>query len=92
MVGKIETGPRPRGIAFTLDGKTAFLTCENGAVVTVVDAHKHVATGSIKIAPKARTPLGPRPMGVVVSPDGKTLYVSTGRDESSPSSTSQPRL
>jgi YVTN family beta-propeller protein len=82
VVGQIATGPRPRGVAFTADGATAFVTCENGAVVTVVDARKHVPVGSIKIEPKAKTPLGPRPMGEVLSPDGKTLYVSTGRGES----------
>ncbi len=58
------------------------MTCENGGVVTVVDARKHAATGSIKIEPRAKTPLGPRPMGEALSPDGKTLYVSTGRGES----------
>lgn len=69
-------------VAFTQDGSTAFVSCENGGVVTVVDATKMASVGSIKIEPKAKTILGPRPMGEALSPDGKTLYVSNGRGES----------
>ena len=78
----MPTGPRPRSIAFTPDGKTGFVTNENGAQLTVLDAAKNAPAGTIKIEPKAKTPLGPRPMGAALSPDGKTLYVSNGRGES----------
>ena len=82
MVARIATGPRPRAIAFSRDGKTGFVTCENGGGVTVFDAVKNAVAGTIKIEPVAKTPLGPRPMGAALSPDGKHLYVSNGRGES----------
>jgi YVTN family beta-propeller protein len=77
----MPTGPRPRSIAFSSDGATAFVTSENGALVSVLDAHKNAALEPIKIVPQAKTQLGPRPMGSALSPDGKLLYVSCGRGE-----------
>jgi YVTN family beta-propeller protein len=82
VLGRVPTGPRPRSIAFSPDGATGFVTSENGALVTVFDAKKNAATGTIKIVPVAKTQLGPRPMGTTLSPDGKLLYVSCGRGES----------
>ena len=82
VVGHIPTGPRPRAVVFTKDGTTAFVTDENAATVTVVDAIKHAPAGSIKIEAVAKTVLGPRPMGAALSPDGRQLYVSNGRGES----------
>ena len=41
----MKTGPRPRGIAFTPDGKTAFVGNENGASITVIDAATHKVVG-----------------------------------------------
>jgi YVTN family beta-propeller protein len=82
VLARITTGPRPRSIAFSRDGGTGFVTNENGAQVTVFDAVKNVATGSIKIEARTKTPLGPRPMGTALSPDGNWLYVSCGRGES----------
>jgi YVTN family beta-propeller protein len=79
---RIPTGPRPRAIVFSRDGKTGFVTCENGGGVTVFDAVKNAAAGTIKIEAVAKTPLGPRPMGAAVSPDGKHVFVSNGRGES----------
>jgi YVTN family beta-propeller protein len=69
-------------VVFTLDGRTAFVTNEFGALVTIIDAVKHKPAGSIKIVPQAKTVLGPRPMGAALSPDGKHLFVSNGRGES----------
>lgn len=82
VLGRVPTGPRPRSIAFSPDGATGFVTSENGALVTVFDAKKNAASGSITIVPVAKTQLGPRPMGTALSPDGKLLYVSCGRGES----------
>jgi YVTN family beta-propeller protein len=82
VLGRVPTGPRPRSVAFSLDGATGFVTSENGALVTIVDARKNTAAGTIKIVPQAKTQLGPRPMGTALSPDGKLLYVSCGRGES----------
>jgi YVTN family beta-propeller protein len=63
-----------RRLAIPPDGKTAFVACETGGQVTVIDAVKHQRRANIKIdAP------GARPMGTALSPDGKTVYVSNGR-------------
>src|SRR5260370_5869283 len=80
--GRMTTGPRPRAVVFSKDGKTAFATCEMGKAVTVLDGFKHTVAGSIEIEPKAKTVLGPRPMGAALSPDGKQVFVSNGRGES----------
>src|SRR5438552_11680274 len=82
VIARTPTGPRPRAIAFSRDGKTGFVTCENAASITVFDAAKNTPSATIKIEPVAKTPLGPRPMGVALAPDGQHLYVSNGRGES----------
>ena len=51
VAGRVKTGARPRGIAFTPDGKTAFVGNENDANITVVDATTHKAVATIKIPP-----------------------------------------
>jgi YVTN family beta-propeller protein len=75
----VPTGPRPRSIAFTRDGRTGFVTNENNATLTVVDVATSKPAGDIKLHLDSPMPAGPRPMGTVLSPDGKLLYVSTGR-------------
>jgi YVTN family beta-propeller protein len=82
VLSRIKTGPRPRGIAFTPDGKTAFVGNENEASITVIDASAHKAVGTIKIPPTEGTPTVPRPMGAAMSKDGKHLYYSLGRAKS----------
>jgi YVTN family beta-propeller protein len=74
VLATIEVGARPRSVVFTADGKTAFVTCELGARVDVLDAQTHRPRGRVAI----ETP-GARPMGAVFAPDGRTLYVSNGR-------------
>jgi YVTN family beta-propeller protein len=38
IMARLKSGLRPRAVAFTEDGATAFITNENDATVTVVDA------------------------------------------------------
>ena len=56
VVAKIDTAARPRAVAFTPDGTTAFVTNENGGAITVVDAAKHAVTSTIKLTPPPAPP------------------------------------
>ena len=51
----------------------AYVACENGGYVAVIDARSH------KLLSKIQLPTGSLPMGTASRPDGKELYVSTGR-------------
>jgi YVTN family beta-propeller protein len=73
VIAQIETGGRPRSVAFPLDGSRAYVACENGGYVAVIDAKSH------KLLSKIQLPTGSLPMGTAISRDGKELYVSTGR-------------
>lgn len=80
MVRRIATPARPRVVVFSADGKRGYVSSENGAAVTVVDALRNVALGRIAIPSTGVIgPLGARPMGLRLSPDGKRLYVANGR-------------
>jgi YVTN family beta-propeller protein len=78
-IAKVSTGQRPRAIAFTPDGALGFVTSENDASVTVLDARARRAVGRIEIPREGSAPIGPRPMGIVVSREGARAFVSTGR-------------
>src|SRR5213592_1796291 len=73
VIAKIDTGGRPRSVAFLPDGSRAYAACENGGYIAVIDARSH------KLLSKIQLPTGSLPMGTAVSKDGKELYVSTGR-------------
>ena len=73
VIAKIDTGGRPRSVAFLADGSRAYVACENGGYVAVIDARSH------KLLSRIQLPTGSLPMGTAISNDGKELYVSTGR-------------
>src|SRR5213080_2521459 len=73
VIAKIETGGRPRSVAFQPDGSRAYAACENGGYIAVIDAQSH------KLLSKIQLPMGSLPMGTAISKDGNELYVSTGR-------------
>ncbi|PYI48842.1 MAG: hypothetical protein DMF11_02545, partial [Verrucomicrobia bacterium] len=73
VIAKIDTGGRPRSVAFLPDGSRAYVPCENVGYVAVIDAKSH------KLLSKIQLPMGSLPMGTAISTDGKELYVSTGR-------------
>ena len=85
MLRKFAVPPRPRSTAFLPDGSRAYVTCENGHSVAVVDAREHSLLRTI-----ALTGENARPMGAWPSPDGRFVYVTTGRGRRSPSSTPPP--
>ena len=76
-LGEIAEGMRPRAIAFTKDGNTAFVSNEFGGTLTAFDARSNQVLGVVLI--EAKSPSGERPMGLALSGDGKQLFVSTGR-------------
>src|SRR5205814_8211565 len=73
VVATIETGGRPLSIALLPDGSRAYVACENGGYLAVIDAASH------KLLLKIQLPTGSLPMGTAMATDGKELYVSTGR-------------
>ena len=77
VLATIPVGLRPRGISFSKDGSTAFVTNELGGTVTVIDVQRNQPVSTIKI--ESAVPLGQRPMNSVLSADGAKLFVSTGR-------------
>jgi DNA-binding beta-propeller fold protein YncE len=61
VIATIETGGRPRSVAFSRDGSRAYVGCENLGYVAVLDAREH------KLLSKIQLPTGSLPMGTVVS-------------------------
>jgi YVTN family beta-propeller protein len=82
IAARLKSGLRPRAVAFTEDGATAFITNENDATVTVVDAVKHKVSGHVRLPEVPGAEIPPRPMGATMSPDGSLLFVSLGRAQS----------
>ena len=58
--GRVVVDRRPRGVAFSPDGRTAYVTAEVGGTLSIVDAGARRVTDTIPFGP------GARPMGVVV--------------------------
>ena len=65
VIATIETGGRPRSVAFSADGARAYAACENGGYIAVIDARSH------KLLSKLQLLTGSLPMGTAVSRDGK---------------------
>ena len=56
------------------DSSRAFVTSENGASVSYIDAQKHVVLKTIQLTGQLV-----RPMGGAAAPDGKLVFITTGR-------------
>lgn len=70
----VPVGGRPRTVAFSADGKLAYVPIEGKAEVVAIDAEAHRVAFTVPI-PGA----GVMPMAAVVSHSGTELFVSTGR-------------
>jgi YVTN family beta-propeller protein len=68
-VTNISVGNSPYDVAFTPNGKTAYVTNSNDNTVSVIDVKTNSVTGS---------PITGfiSPLGINITPDGKTAYVS----------------
>jgi len=71
---RIATQKGPSGIAFSPDGKKAWVTNEQSGSLTVVDAMVHLPMWNVSLPGAAS-----RPLGVALSPDGASVFVTTGR-------------
>jgi len=69
--GFIATGQIPTGVAFSRDGKTAYVTNQSSQNVGVIDVASAQQVATIP------TPGGEDPFVVRVSPDGSRLFIST---------------
>ena len=67
------------GIAFTPDGKFAYVAQFNGGTVSVINTATGAVVGSPIVADTVVGPAGP--MGIAISPDGKSAYVTTWLDK-----------
>src|SRR5207249_11380115 len=65
VVATIETGGRPRSIAFLPDGSRAYVACENGGYLAVLHAAWH------KLLSKIQLPTGQLPIGTALPTDRK---------------------
>lgn len=63
----------PRDVAFLRTKHKAYVACEIGGSIAVIDTRSHVVTSRIKL------PLGSRPMSMVLNSNESKLYVSNGR-------------
>ena len=77
VTATITVGSKPRGVAVSPDGTTAYVANFWSHTVSVIDT----ATNAIKAGFSAGITVGTSPKGVAVSPDGTTLYVTNWDDD-----------
>src|SRR5207302_6869901 len=73
VLAKIDTGGRPRSVAFLPGGSRAYVACESGGCVGVFGTALHKLFGKMKL------PSGSLARGPGISFAGKGSFVSTGR-------------
>jgi YVTN family beta-propeller protein len=67
-------GIHPTDIAFTRDGKRAYITCGDANFIAILDVEKMEIVGTI-------TNIGIAPVAIVISPDGKRAYFTNQYSE-----------
>ncbi len=78
VIGEIEVGLHPSGMALSPDGGRLYVANANSDTVSVIDTRTDTVVESIHVAPGKKAPLGSSPNALAVSGDGKTLYVANG--------------
>jgi YVTN family beta-propeller protein len=74
-IRRIPAGVAPRGIAFSPDSRTAYVSLVGGDRVLVIDMRTFTVTGEI-------TGVGERPRHLVMSPNGRYLFITVeGEDK-----------
>ena len=76
VVDNILVGARPREVAFTPDGRWAYISCEVAGQVVKLDVETRQIVKTVKLRKQIRKA---KPKGLRLSHDAKVLYVSTGR-------------
>ena len=72
VTATITVGSKPRGVAVSPDGTTAYVANSFSNTVSVINTTTNTVTTTITV--------GTLPRGVAVSPDGTTLYVTNWDD------------
>ena len=67
--GRLATGPRPRGMAFSPDGKTFYVAASDAGRIEAWDVHSRNRV--------AVYDSGSDPERFAISPDGKTAYIAS---------------
>ena len=70
--GQLATGTRPRGMAFSPDGKTFYVAASNANRIEAWNVSSHKLLRYLNS--------GPDPERFAVSPDGKTIYIANEDD------------
>jgi len=71
-VASIDVGARPRQLAFSHDGRRAYVANEADGTVSVIDVRAREVVETIEV------PEGAHPLGVAVSLDDTRVFVTTG--------------
>ena len=74
VVGRVEVGPEPRGVALSPDDKTAYVAVGTADEVARIDLDAREVSGRLAV--------GREPRGLAISPDGSTLVVGNSRSGS----------
>jgi YVTN family beta-propeller protein len=74
VIGRVEVGPEPRGVAISADGTTAYVALGASNEVVRVDLGARKVTGRLAV--------GREPRGIALSPDGSRLVVGNARGQS----------
>src|SRR5206468_9272986 len=64
---------RPRFVAFTSDGRRAYISSEIGGTLSAIDVAAQTVIKSIVLDP------GGKPVGLAIAPDNSRVYVAGGR-------------
>jgi YVTN family beta-propeller protein len=72
VLAELTTGPKPAGVAFAPDGRSALVSHWYGGEI----ARLRVSEDRLELVD--RLAVGPEPRGVVVAPDGTHAYVAVG--------------
>jgi YVTN family beta-propeller protein len=72
VIREIPVGREPFGVAFSPDGRRAFVANAQSSEVSVIDATRHRLIQSVKV-------LSQLPVWVTVAPDGTYVYVTNER-------------
>jgi YVTN family beta-propeller protein len=70
--GRLAVGVKPRYVAFSVDGRHAYVVNEGGDSISVIDSATRTVSSVIAVGHSPRT--------IGVAPDGRFAYVSNGRD------------
>jgi YVTN family beta-propeller protein len=76
VVATVETRIHPEALAVSPDGTTVYVVDASGDGVTVIDAARRKAVGTLGTRPRPDLPYGSLSSGIAVGRDGATVYVA----------------